>query len=114
MQCEGLGVDLAGQERMEDGYGQESSSRRRHLHVSVKSQESQLSTNVDSGRVYLICTDQTGSNRIRSEIRDFLSDLHTEEESSSVVAHASVTREPSLTRCAYLGAYIVNQSINQS
>ena len=107
-------MDLAGQERMEDGYGQESSSRRRHLHVSVKSQESQLSTNVDSGRVYLICTDQTGSNWIRSEIQDFLSDLHTEEESSSVVAHASVTGEPSLTRCAYLGAYIVNQSINQS
>ena len=46
-----------------------------------------------------------GSDRIRSEIRDFLSDLDTEEESSSVVSHASVTGETALTRRAYLGAY---------
>ena len=36
---------LKGQERLEDGYGQESSSRRPHLHIlSVKSQENRLST----------------------------------------------------------------------
>ena len=70
--------------------------------LSVKSQESRPSTNADSRQSL---SNLYGSDRIRSEIQDFLSDLDTEEESSSVVSHASVTGETSLTRRAYLGAY---------
>ena len=61
-------IDKAGQERMEDGYGQESSSGRRHLQVSVKSQKVHclIQTAADS-KVYLICirSDRIGLDPVR-------------------------------------------------